>query len=486
MFSFAWRKWGKQAWKTDRNRLQQVNSFRPLIETLEDRLVLSTAVVTAANAATAVFSSQAQTVTLSASVTDPNHSGDIVNEGTVAFTVVDGGGSTVGSPVSGSVSNGQATAGFSLPGGEAAGHYTIDVSYSDSGGTFADGGDTSNTLTVNPANVTTKAQGGSVSFSTNQPISLQATVANSSNPGQVVGEGTVTFTLLDSSGKTVGSPVTGAVSNGTATASFTPPNNLAAGNYTVQVAYADALGNFTDTGDTPATLTLNFAATTPLALNLFSSVIGGGVSDPMGTREAALLQQAQALFIEAGAQSPTQANALVQNEVQLMEDMTMAYDLGVLNINDPALQARITSLTQAIDTNPLFSTNTGYALASTVGALEQSALTQPGMPPLIAALALQQANADNAQAGTNVAYNMGVALGGALVSSFLPLTSSEQASLLTAQQAGSNNTLAGSAVFGYQLGLSAGALAILSQTSPINLLTSLATTPTAGLSSSTL
>ncbi len=72
------------------------------------------------------FSSSAQSLTLNASVT--NSSGVAVNQGTVTFTVM-GNGQQVGSSVSGTVSNGHASATFTLPANTAGGTYTIQASY---------------------------------------------------------------------------------------------------------------------------------------------------------------------------------------------------------------------------------------------------------------------------------------------------------------------------------------------------------------------
>jgi hypothetical protein len=241
------------------------------LESLEDRFAPSAdSVQTVANSLSTPFSEGEQPLSLTAAVTDTANSGTTVNEGTVTFTVKDSGGNTVGSAVTGPVSNGTATATFALPSDEAAGTYTIDVSYDDSTtGNFSDGGDTPGTLTVAPASV--KVVGGSTSatFSTSdQSVTLTANLTDDSFPSDTVSEGTVTFMVKGSNGNTVGSAVTATVNNGAASAAFTLPANTAPGSYTIAVAYSDSTGtgNFTDDNtDSSGTLAVSAATTTTVS-----------------------------------------------------------------------------------------------------------------------------------------------------------------------------------------------------------------------------
>ena len=75
-----------------------------------------------------------------------------VNEGTVTFTLLQDG-TPVGDPVVTSVSNGSATANYTLPGGTPAGSYTIDAAYN---GTpdFAGSSDSGHALTVTALSIT--------------------------------------------------------------------------------------------------------------------------------------------------------------------------------------------------------------------------------------------------------------------------------------------------------------------------------------------
>ncbi len=220
--------------------------------------VASANVTTTATAAAAVYSQSAQTVTLNANVADASVPSNTVNEGAVTFTISSG--STVLGSVQGTVSGGTASAKMTLPAGLAAGSYSIDVSYSDSAGNFTDSGDNNATLTVSPAKATTTADAASTTFSsTAQTVTLSAAVADPGPASNVVGEGYVTFTIA--SGNTVVGSVQGAVNGGTASANFTLPAGLAAGTYTLAVHYSDSQGNFLDSGDTNATLTIVPAGT---------------------------------------------------------------------------------------------------------------------------------------------------------------------------------------------------------------------------------
>jgi hypothetical protein len=103
---------------------------------------LGSTTTVAANA-TAPFSASNQTVALSATVSSTT----TVSEGTVTFTVKNGP-TTIGSPVtSGTVAAGVASANFTLPGGTAAGTYTIQAVYNP-GSDFTGSSDNTHSLTV--------------------------------------------------------------------------------------------------------------------------------------------------------------------------------------------------------------------------------------------------------------------------------------------------------------------------------------------------
>uniref|UniRef100_Q02CP8 Polymorphic membrane protein n=1 Tax=Solibacter usitatus (strain Ellin6076) TaxID=234267 RepID=Q02CP8_SOLUE len=204
---------------------------------------------TAANA-TANFSASNQGVTLSATVTSPSGT---VSSGTVTFTVFNSLSVQVGvAATSGTVSSGNASASFTLPGGSAAGVYSIHATYNGTTNLLASS-DNTHTLSVN-ASTTTTAAPASVIFSTStQTVPLSATVTSA---GGQVNAGTVTFTLFDSGNAQVGSPVTsGTVTAGAASANFTLPASTPAGTYSIHASYSGA-GNFAASSDNTHNLTV--------------------------------------------------------------------------------------------------------------------------------------------------------------------------------------------------------------------------------------
>jgi len=103
---------------------------------------------------------------------------------------------------------------------------------------------------VSAANVTARFGAASAT--------LSASVAAVSPSTAAVNEGTVTFTVRNGSGVTIGQSVTGTVSRGTATASF-PASALVRGTYTISVLYTDTLPtpNFNNSiGPATGTLTI--------------------------------------------------------------------------------------------------------------------------------------------------------------------------------------------------------------------------------------
>ena len=216
--------------------------------------------VTAAANASVTFAAAAQGASLSATVAS---AGGTVNQGQVKFTILSGG-STVGSPITVNVSSGNAAGTYPLPAGIAGGTYTIDADYI---GTvnFTGSSDSSHSLTVGTASTTTAASNASVTFdSGNQNVTLSAAVTSSAG---TVSEGTVTFTLLDSSNNTVATYSNISVSGGSASTSAALPTGLAGGTYTIQ---ADYIGteNYANSTDSSHTLTVNPAGTTTTAGDL--------------------------------------------------------------------------------------------------------------------------------------------------------------------------------------------------------------------------
>ncbi len=221
------------------------------------------ATTTTASDATAPFSTSDQTVTLNATVTS---GGNAVTEGTVTFTVLQGT-RVIGTATPGTVnSSGQASADYTLPGGTDAGTYTIDASYHDNSGAFADSSDNTHTLKVTSstaAATTTAASNATATFGA-QNVTLTANVASNNNP---VTEGTVFFTILKGS-TVIGTATSGPVnSSGQANVSYALPAGTAVGSYTIEADYTDSTGAFAASSDTSHTLTVNAASTTTAASN---------------------------------------------------------------------------------------------------------------------------------------------------------------------------------------------------------------------------
>ena len=205
----------------------------------------STSIIVTPVNTTAVFDSSDQDltpndVTLNAVVTATNGMGT-VNEGTVTFSVFDNG-SQIGSAVtSGTVSNGDASAIYVLPGGTPVGTYIIVATYNPAPINPDYLTSTSNkkqTLTVDPAPTATVAASQMAFFgSADQDVTLSATVTATVGSG-LVDEGTVSFEILDN-GTQIGTQLTaGTVSGGMATTTYVLPGGTAAlGTYTIIATY---------------------------------------------------------------------------------------------------------------------------------------------------------------------------------------------------------------------------------------------------------
>ena len=220
---------------------------------------------TGANA-TATFSESPQTVTLNATVT----STATVNSGTVTFSVFNGG-TQVGSPTApASVNSGSASALYTLPASTSAITYTIEASYSGVAGTFTSSSDNSHTLNVNPAGTSTVVSSQTANYSaSSQNVTLSATVTSSAG---TVNEGTVTFTVLNSSNATVGTATASTtVSGGNASVSYTLPAGTPATSYTIKAVY---------NGDSNLTTSNNTNTLTISAPLVATSVVVSGYPSP--------------------------------------------------------------------------------------------------------------------------------------------------------------------------------------------------------------
>ena len=222
-------------------------------------LTISATTTTSATNITATFSGTNQPVTLSATVTS---AAGTVNAGTVTFSVFNGATQIGSSTAAVNVTNGSASATYTLPGGTTAGTYTILANYTGASG-FNSSSDNTHTLTVNAASTTTTAQNAAANFSASpQSVTLSATVTSSAG---TVNAGTVTFTVLNGATPVGTATTSAALTNGNASVSYTLPAGTAVGTYTIQAVYNGAT-NFTSSSDSTHTLAVS-GGTTTAAIN---------------------------------------------------------------------------------------------------------------------------------------------------------------------------------------------------------------------------
>ena len=213
---------------------------------------------TTTTAAVSATGGVGQTVTLQASVMSP---AGAVNEGTETFSVIVSGTTVLGLPVTVRLQNGIAKASYAIPSSALAGNYTILAVYNGTTN-FTTSNDSSRLLNaVNGAATTTTL--GTVSqlgySESAQTISLSAMIAS---PSVNINEGTVTFTIVNSSNVVVVAAKTSStVSNGMATVTYSLPAGLAAGTYSVNAVYNGTV-NFVKSTAVKKTLSVSQASTT--------------------------------------------------------------------------------------------------------------------------------------------------------------------------------------------------------------------------------
>ncbi len=214
----------------------------------------TTSTTTDPTIASSVFNSNDQTVTLVGTVDTENGS---VNGGTFLFTIA-----SLGFVTSGAVSNGTASATFTIPGGTAAGSYTITTSYNGTTN-FTASSDSTGTLTVALASTAVAATTASATFSGNsQTKSLTGSITSAGGP---VNGGTFTFTIVG-----IDSVTSGTVSNGMASASLTIPGGASPGSYTITTSYSGST-NFAAGSDNNGLFTVSLANTSTAPTNEVNS-----------------------------------------------------------------------------------------------------------------------------------------------------------------------------------------------------------------------
>lgn len=231
-----------------------VNGGTPGNEFVDVQITLpATPTVTNAMSATVAFNAAQQTETLSAVVTA---NGAPVNEGTVTFQIKDGTNNVGTAVVSGPVTNGKATAVYTIPAGQAAGtQYLINASFSGGNSTQASSDNAKAFVITPPAAVdtVTVADPAELKYSdAPQNASLKATVTANNNP---VTEGKVSFVVKDGT-TTVGTPVESAVTgNGTVSILYPIPAAQVGGKYNIEASFSGG-PNTKESSDTAKFLTI--------------------------------------------------------------------------------------------------------------------------------------------------------------------------------------------------------------------------------------
>ncbi len=154
-----------------------------------------------------------------------------------------------------------------------AGVYTVVAAFTSTDSSYSNGTPAQATFTISAASTTIAASNAAAPFR-ESPQSLTLT-ADVSSATRVVNEGTVTFTLLQSSTVVGTATTSNTVHNGIARVSYALPTDAAAGDYTLDAVYNPG-ADFAASSDSthrvaiaPATAAIQFTAVT-LVPNLFA------------------------------------------------------------------------------------------------------------------------------------------------------------------------------------------------------------------------
>ncbi len=284
-------------------------------------------------------------------------------------SVKDASNTPIGTPSAVSVdASGQVSFSYTIPGGTAAGSYTIAVEYSggsDGNYTFS-ASSTSAALTVNPLNVqtTTMVTNSTTDYSaTGQSVTLSADLSGdlATPTGQVI------FSVADD-GALIGWPITAPLDgSGHASVDYALPANLPVGSYGIMATYyGGASGNYNflysyGTG----TLTINPATVTITITNTTQTYDGNAKSvtvttDPSGLAYTVVYKQGDTVVT-----NPTDAGTY---DVTVTIDSAQNYSgtqTGSLTINKADATINVTSYDVTYDGNSHTATGTAQRQAKT-------------------------------------------------------------------------------------------------------------------------
>ena len=198
---------------------------------------------------------------------------------------------------------------------------------------------------------TTIASAASATYSTSaQNVTLAATVTSSAG---TVAAGSVTFTLKNGS-TVIGVAVSGPVSSGSASVTYSLPARTAAGSYTIQAVYSTAAGN-ADGSDSTHLLTVNkVAVTITSGISANNKVYDGTTSATLSSNNVVLAGvvagDAANVKLSTNGYTATFASAVVGNgKTVTVSGLTLTGSAaGNYTLTQPSLSANITPRTVTV------------------------------------------------------------------------------------------------------------------------------------------
>ncbi len=351
-----------------------------------------------------------QSVSVTANVASVNGPNGVANEGTVTFTLYDSNNVQIGNSVQASVSStGKATASVTVPGGSAAGNYTVQAVYTDPANSDFLTSSTTTPLHVGPAPATVSLANVTPATLFTGPNAQNVTAVANVTSTSTVNEGTVTFELLLNGkvDKSVPPVVVNVVNGQAALTSSNPlviPGNTAAGTYTLQAAYSDA-GNYFS-APTPATATLTIQqSTATLALvnvapaNLFTSPTTQNVTADVNVTSAQGTVNEGTVTLEWIAGGGTTISSVTANVSNGQAQFTAANPLVI-----PAAEAAGTYTLKAVYSDP---TNNFIASSTSQSLTIQQSSAKVALANVTPTSLFTNANDQNVTATANVTSGNG-------------------------------------------------------------------------------